>query len=182
MVNAIASWDHISRQREKIRHVSSSLSLFPNIRGQSPRNNNIAQGYNHRYNKHRLLLGLRVKPKMAEQEGKRLIDCITKMRFLAVLAFVLAQNSSDQVLWKNKHTAKIFSIYLSELGKMTRNYPPIKVRMKWSLGPFKRFIGRNTLYLPPEMVNIRLKVPPASTKRFGNSFIPEPARSAVRGY
>ena len=79
------------------------------------------------------------------------------MGFFAVLAFVLVRNSSDRVLWGKKHTAKILSKYLSELGKKTRNYSPIKVRMKWSLGPFERIIARNTLHLPPEMVNIRLK-------------------------
>ena len=35
---------------------------------------------------------------LAEQEGKRLISCITKMGFYAVLAFVLFRNSSDRVL------------------------------------------------------------------------------------
>ena len=41
-------------------------------------------------------------------------------------------------------------------GKKTRNYPPINVRMKWSFGPFERFIARNTLprkRLPSEMVS-----------------------------
>ena len=42
----------------------------------------------HRYNKHRLHINF----KMAEQEGKRLIDCITKMGFFAVLAFELVRN------------------------------------------------------------------------------------------
>ena len=59
--------------------------------------------------------------------------------------------------WQKKHTAKILSIYLSELRRKTRNYLPIKVRMKWSRGPLERFIARNTLHLPPEMVKIRLK-------------------------
>ena len=60
---------------------------------------------NQRYNKHRLLTytyrmwGRHIKSNMAKQEGKRLIDCITKMGFLAVLAFVLVRNSSDRVLW-----------------------------------------------------------------------------------
>ena len=47
---------------------------------------------------------------------------------------------------KEKRTDKILSIYLRELDKKTRNYPPIKVRMKWSLDPFERFIARNTYF------------------------------------
>ena len=46
---------------------------------------------------------------MAEQEGKRLIDCITKMRFPAVLAFVFHESSSDRNLRED------LSIYLREL-------------------------------------------------------------------
>ena len=39
-------------------------------------------------------------------------------------------------------------------------YPPIKVRIKWSLYPFGRLIAKNTLlhlHLLSEMVHIRLK-------------------------
>ena len=52
--------------------------------------------------------GLHVKSKMAEQEGKRLIDCITKMGFLAVLAFVLVRDLSDRLLWGKETYSKDF--------------------------------------------------------------------------
>ena len=108
--------------------------------------------------------GVHVKSKMAEQEGKRLIDCIKKMGFLQFMPLYLFEFHPIEFHGEKKHTAKILGIYLSELGKKTRNYPPINVRIKWSLGPFERFIARNTLlcwHLPSEMVsyiwNKRLK-------------------------
>ena len=56
--------------------------------------------------------GLHVKSKMAEKEGKRPIDCITEMRFLAVLVFVLFRNSSDRVLWEREDIQQRFLAYI----------------------------------------------------------------------
>ena len=53
---------------------------------------------------------------MAEQEGKRLIDCIAKIRFLAVLAFVLFPNSSDRVLWENETYSGDFEHICEKIG------------------------------------------------------------------
>ena len=53
---------------------------------------------------------------IAEQEGKRLIDYITKMRFIAVLAFVLFRNSSDRVLWERETNSKDFEHIFERIG------------------------------------------------------------------
>ena len=42
---------------------------------------------------------------------------------------------------KEKHNAKILSIYLSEFDEKSQNYSSIKVHVKWSLGEFERFIA-----------------------------------------
>ena len=47
-------------------------------------------------------------------------------------------NSSDQVLWKKKHNAKILSICLGKFDEKSQNYPSISVHVKQSLGEFKR--------------------------------------------
>ena len=60
--------------------------------------------------------GLHVKSKMAEQESKRLMDCITKMRFLAVLAFVLFRNSSDRILWERETYREDFEHIFERIG------------------------------------------------------------------
>ena len=52
------------------------------------------------------------------------------------------ENHLIEFYGKEKHTAKILGIYLTELDKKTLNYPPMKVRMKWSLDPFERLIAR----------------------------------------
>jgi hypothetical protein len=36
-------------------------------------------------------------------------------------------------------------IYMIELDENSQNYPSIKVRVKWSVGQFERFIARNTV-------------------------------------
>ena len=63
--------------------------------------------------------GLHVKSKMAEQDGKRLIDCLTKMGFLQFLPLFLFEIPPIEFYGEKKHTAKILGIYLSELGKKT---------------------------------------------------------------
>ena len=42
---------------------------------------------------------------------------------------------------KEKHNAKILSIYLSEFNEKAQNYSSINVHVKWSLGEFERFIA-----------------------------------------
>ena len=42
---------------------------------------------------------------------------------------------------KEKHNAKILSIYLSKFNEKAQNYSSIKVHVKWSLGEFERFIA-----------------------------------------
>ena len=53
----------------------------------------------------------------------------------------LFRNSPDQVYGKEKHNAKILSIYWSKFDEKSQNYPSIKVQVKWSLGEFKRFFA-----------------------------------------
>ena len=60
--------------------------------------------------------GRDVKSKMAEQEGKRFIDYVAKMRFLAVLAFVLFRISSDRVLWERETYSKDFEHIFERIG------------------------------------------------------------------
>jgi hypothetical protein len=52
---------------------------------------------------------------------------------------------SDKFYGKEKLTAKILSIYMIELDENSQNYPSMKVRVKWSLSQFERFIARNTV-------------------------------------
>ena len=62
------------------------------------------------------MCGLHVESKMAEQEGKRLIDYITKSRFLAVPALILFRNSSDRVLWERETYSKDFEHIFERIG------------------------------------------------------------------
>ena len=39
---------------------------------------------------------------------------------------------------KEKHNAKILSMYLSKFNEKAQNYSSIKVHVKWSLGEFER--------------------------------------------
>ena len=71
--------------------------------------------------------GLHASSKMAEQEGKRII---VNVRLLAVLAFVLFQNSFVLVLWERGTYSEDFEHICEKWDKKTRNYPPIKFRMK----------------------------------------------------
>ena len=74
--------------------------------------------------------GLHVSSKMAEQEGKRLIYCITDMRLLEILASVLFQNSFVLVLWERGTYSKDFEHICEKWDEKTRNFPPIEFRMK----------------------------------------------------
>ena len=79
---------------------------------------------------------------MAEQEGKKTtlyykIDDFCKF----CRPFVSELIRSSQFYGKEKHNAKILSIYLSELDEKSQNYSSIKVYVKWSLGEFERFIA-----------------------------------------
>jgi hypothetical protein len=81
---------------------------------------------------------------MAVQQGKKTIDSITKIRFLQ-FAVACFETYSDKFYGKEKLTAKILSIYIIELDENSQNYPSMKVRVKWSLSQFERFIARNTV-------------------------------------
>ena len=48
---------------------------------------------------------------------------------------------------KEKHNAKILSIYLSKFYEKSQNYSSIKVHVKWSLGELERFIARSLRYV-----------------------------------
>ena len=74
---------------------------------------------------------------MAEQEGKRLWTLLRSRQFFANF-------NSIKFYGKEKHNAKILSIYFSKFDKRSQNYLSIKVHVKWSLGEFKRFIAWNT--------------------------------------
>jgi hypothetical protein len=83
---------------------------------------------------------------MAVQESRKTIDSITKVRFfLQFLPSHCFETYSVKFYGKEKLAAKILSIYMIELDENSQNYPSIKVRVKWSLGQFKRFIARNTV-------------------------------------
>ena len=73
---------------------------------------------------------------MAEQEGEKTIHYITL--YLPSLCF---ETHPIEFYGKEKHNAKILSIYLSEFDEKSQNYPSIKVYVKWSLGELERFIA-----------------------------------------
>ena len=64
--------------------------------------------------------------------------------FLQILPSLCFETHPIKFYGKEKHNAKILSIYLSKFHKKSQNYPSIKVHAKWSLGEFKRFIAKNT--------------------------------------
>ena len=107
--------------------------------------------YSHRYRRSRLLThkrrrGLHDKSKMAVQQGKKTIDSqLRKSGFLQFLLSHCFKTYSVKFYGKEKLSAKILRIYMIELDENSQNYPSIKVRVKWSLGQFERFIARNTV-------------------------------------
>ena len=82
---------------------------------------------------------------MAVQEGRKTIDSITKISIFAVSAVALFQNLFGRALWQRETYREDFEHYMIELDENSQNYPSMKVRVKWSLGQFERFIARNTV-------------------------------------
>ena len=98
----------------------------------------------HRYRRPRLLTSRwsqQEKSNMAEQEGKKTIDYITKSTIFAILPSLCFETHPIKFYGKEKHNAKILSIHLSEFDEKLQNYSSIKVYVKWSLGEFECFIA-----------------------------------------
>ena len=55
--------------------------------------------------------------------------------------FVSIETHPIKFYGKEKHNAKILSIYLSEFDEKSQSYSSINVYVKWSLGEFERFIA-----------------------------------------
>ena len=76
--------------------------------------------------------------------GQKTIDSITKVEiggFLQILPSLCFETHPIKFYGKEKHNAKVLSIYLNKFDEKSQNYPSIKVHAKWALGEFKRFIA-----------------------------------------
>ena len=72
--------------------------------------------------------GQQQKSKMAEQGQKTIIGV-----FLQILPSLCFETNPIKFYGKEKHNAKILSIYLSKFDKRSQNYRSIKVDLKWYL-------------------------------------------------
>ena len=86
-----------------------------------------------------------INPRWRYKRAKRLYILLRKSGFLQFLPSHCFETYSVKFYGKEKLTAKILSVYMIELDENSQNYPSMKVRVKWSLSQFERFIARNTV-------------------------------------
>ena len=88
---------------------------------------------------YRILSGGRANKRNPAWQDKRAKDytlCYKIDDFLQILQSFCFETHLIKFYGKEKHNAKILSIYLIKFDKKSQNYSSIKVHVKWSLGEF----------------------------------------------